>query len=365
VNAVAEVARPKRGSEIVALVEANPVMVLTDAKKFSEFYEAMRRETEALDADVSTDKGRKAIASMAYKVARTKTAIDEAGKKLNEDARARINAIDESRREIRKQLDDLKDEVRRPLTEWEEAEAQRVEQAQAELTRVREMGRVDYSDTSESVKSRLNELEAISLDHALHGETFGLAEAARTDALASLQSALERLTREEQERAELERLRAEAAERERIEAERREAEEAERRRAEAEKAEQERIAALQREAEERAKAEAEKKAREEREAAERAHAEALAAERRRAEEAERAAQAERDRIAREEADRKAAAEREAAEQARREADRAHRSKIMGAAKDALIEAGEIDEAAAKRIVLAIAANNIPNVSIRF
>jgi colicin import membrane protein len=55
----------------------------------------MKRETDALDADVTTEKGRKAIASMAYKVARTKTAIDEAGKKLNEEARARINAVDE------------------------------------------------------------------------------------------------------------------------------------------------------------------------------------------------------------------------------------------------------------------------------
>jgi colicin import membrane protein len=145
-NAVSEVVRPKE-NEIVALVEANPVMVLTDAKKFSEFYDAMRRETDALEADVATDKGRKAIASMAYKVARTKTAIDEAGKKLNEEARARINAIDESRREIRKQLDDLKDEVRRPLTEWEEAEASRLERAGAELAKIREMGRVDIGDS--------------------------------------------------------------------------------------------------------------------------------------------------------------------------------------------------------------------------
>lgn len=363
-SAVAEVARPKSG-EIVALVEANPVMVLTDPKKFSEFYEAMRRETDALDADVETDKGRKAIASMAYKVARTKTAIDEAGKKLNEEARARINSVDESRREIRKQLDDLKDEVRRPLTEWEEAEQQRVERAHAELTKIREMGRVDLDDTAPSVKARYGELDALTLDPNLHGDTLGIAEAAKADALAALLSAHERLVREEKERAELEKLRAEAAERERLEAERKTAEEAERRRAEAEKAENDRIAALQREAEERAKAEAERVAREEREATERAHAEALATERRRAEEAERATQAERDRIAREEATRKADEEKAAEEQLRREADRAHRGKIMAAAKEAIMEAGPVDEAVAKAIVLAIAAGSVPAITIRF
>jgi hypothetical protein len=363
-NAVSEVARQK-SSQIVELVEANPVMVLTDAKKFSEFYEAMRRETDALDADVSTDRGRKAIASMAYKVARTKTAIDDAGKKLNEEARARINAIDESRREIRKQLDDLKDEVRRPLTEWEEAEDERIAQAEAELAKVREMSRVGYEDTVESVKARIDELGAITLDAKVHGEALGIVQAALADGIVALRSAHDRLVREHEERQELERLRAEAAERERVEAERKEAEETERRRAEAEKAEQERIAALERQAEERAKDAAEKKAREEREAAERAHAEALAAERRRAEEAERAAQAERDRIAREEAERRATAEREAAAQAAREADRAHRSRIMAAAKEAIMEAGEIGEEVAKKIVLAIAANNVPNISIRF
>lgn len=362
-STAAETVAPTK--DIVSIVEANPVMVLTDRETFSRFYEQMKRETDALDADVTTEKGRKAIASMAYKVARTKTAIDEAGKKLNEEARTRINAIDESRREIRKQLDDLKDEVRQPLTEWEEAEARRAEQAQAELTKLREAARVDFDDTAETVKARADELEALNIAEKLHGEMHGVAIAARADAVTALRSAQERLVREEQERAELERLRAEAAERERLETERRAAEETERRRVEAEKAEADRIAALQREAEERAKAEAERKAQEEREATERAHAEALAAERRRAEEAEKAAQAERERIAREESARKAEADRAAAEQAARDADRAHRSKVMGAAKEAIMESGPVAEQAARAIVLAIAAGNVPNISIRF
>ena len=83
---------PKAGSNIVALVEATPAVVLTDKRKFSEFYEGMKAECDAHVPDLTTEKGRKAIASLAYKVARTKTAIDEAGKALNEDARALINA---------------------------------------------------------------------------------------------------------------------------------------------------------------------------------------------------------------------------------------------------------------------------------
>jgi colicin import membrane protein len=372
---MATAATIETGTSIVALVEATPVVVLTDKQKFSEFYEAMRAEVDAHVPDLTTEKGRKEIASLAYKVARTKTAIDEAGKKLNEEARARINAVDEARREIRKQLDELKDEVRRPLTEWEEAEDRRQQAAQQEVASIHTMQRVDFDDTADSVGDRLAALRAMTIDPDLHQAGTELAEAARDAAIAKLADAHARLVREEEERAELARLRAEKEEREARERQEREAaeakareeaaaREAEERRLAAEKVEQERLERVAREAEERAKAEAERKAQEEREAERRAHEEALAAERRRAEEAEAAAQAERDRLAAAEAERQRIADEEAAEQRRREADRAHRGRIMGEAKQAIMTCG-IDEPVAKAVVLAIAAGNVPHVSIKF
>lgn len=374
-NAVTEIARPK--SEIVALVEANPVMVLlTDAKKFSEFYEAMRRETDALDADVSTEKGRKAIASMAYKVARTKTAIDDAGKKLNEEARSRINAVDESRREIRQQLDALKDEVRKPLTAWETAEETRVDDCKNLLTLLKDSAVVGYDENADDVRKRIAMVQGLGLDAEVLQGYFPQAEALRGSTIATLNTVVERMHQEEAQRVELERLRAEAAERERVDADRVAAAEAEHRAAEAAKVEAEAKARAEAEqkareetvtkaAEDRARIESERKAIEEREAAERAHAEALAAERRRAEEAVRAAQAERDAATRAETERVAAVNREAAAQAARDADRANRSKVMGAAKTAIMEAGPVNEAVARAIVLAIAAGSVPAISIRF
>lgn len=353
------------GTDIVALVEATPVLVLTDKEKFSQFYEAIKEECDRHEPDLTTEKGRKEIASLAYKVARTKTAIDEAGKKLNEEARARINAVDEARRDIRRQLDDLKDEVRRPLTEWEEAEKLREEKAAQQLRELQEMGRIDFDDTAETVKARIDELMAIIIDPDVHAAGAEMAQKAKASALESLNSAHERLVREEAERAELERLRAAEAERERQAEEQRQREEEERRRAEAEKAEQERVAALEREAEERARREAEQAAEAERQRVQREHEEQLAAERRRAEEAEQAAQAERDRIAREDEERKAAEARASEEQRKREADREHRSKVMTAAKVAIMELGPVDEAVAKSIVLGIAAGNVPNVRMEF
>ena len=370
-------------TDIVSLVEASPVLVLTDRQAFSQFYDAMRRECDEHEPDLTTEKGRKAIASLAYKVARTKTAIDEAGKKLNEDARARINSVDEARREIRQQLDVLKDEVRRPLTEWEETEKQREASSAEQLAFIRECARVDMDATSNDVINRLKLLADLEIDEALHGDRTGIVSAALADTIEALEAARDRIKREEDDRVELERLREAEAERQKVEAERLAKEAEEQRLAEAEKAEAERLAQIERdneerakaeaertaqiaqEAEARAKAEAERAAQEEAQTKERAHQEALDAERRRADEAERAAQAERTRIAKEEADRVAEADRQFALQRQREADREHRSTVMTAAKEAIMEAGSIEEAVAKAIVLSIAAGNVPNVKLEF
>ncbi len=65
----------------------------------------------AAKLDISTDFGRKEIASLAYKVARSKTALDKSGKDLTEDIRKQKEAIDAERRKVTERLDSLKDEV--------------------------------------------------------------------------------------------------------------------------------------------------------------------------------------------------------------------------------------------------------------
>lgn len=360
---------------LVAQVNADPGLVLLDKERFNQFYEAIKAETDKLVPDLTTEKGRKEIASMAFKVAKTKTAIDAAGKLLNEEARAKINIVDAARRDIREKLDALKDEVRKPLTDWEAKEEERVTACEALIGRMKAAAIVPLEDTAQSVADRLAEVKAFALDEGQFQTLLPAAlqqQAATVDALTAARA---RLVKEEADRAELDRLRAEAAERaerERAEAEAKAAaesaerakQEAQARAARAAEEEKARIEAAAKAAEEAARARAEASARAEREAAERAHAEALAAEKRRADEAEAARQAEADRIARataaREAEEKAAAEAAAA----RAADIEHRSKIMGTAKQAIMGHG-VGEQTARAIVLAIAAGDVPNVSIKF
>ena len=356
------------GTDLVASVAAQPGLVILDRERFNQFYEAVKAETDKLVPDLTTEKGRAAIASMAFKVVKTKTAIDNAGKLLKEEAQATVTKVDAARREIRLKLEALSEEVRAPLTEWEENEKARLQQVEEFFTNLRQAGVVGADETADKIERRLSTVRAHTLDEdfdlALFGSRMDEIRVLRADVIAALDRGLERLRREEADRAELERLRAEAAEREakeRAEAEAKAAAEAEARRAEQEKAREEaakseaeaRVAAAAKAAEDAARATAEAKAKAEQEATERAHAEALAAEKRRADEAEAAHKAEADRLAAEQAQADA-----------RAADVAHRGKIMGAAKQAIMGHG-VGETTAKAIVLAIAAGDVPNVSIRF
>lgn len=334
-------------ADIVAYVSENPIAAFTDEASYSQFYEKVKSEVMSHVPDLTTEKGRKEIASLAYKVTRSKTAIDAAGKKLNEDARAQINKVDAQRRKIRDELDALADDVRRPLTEWENAEKEREMEAEKQLSEIADLAAVVPSDTAASIKARFDKLKHFVIRDDVHlgktNEVFAYFE----KTLAEVELAYERAAKYESDQAELARLRAEQEERDRVEREAREKAEAE-----------------QREKERREREAAEQKAREEA-AAQRARDE----EHRKAQEAIKKAEAEA-RAIREKAERAERERQEAIERARREeearaADREHRGKIMKAAKEAIMAAADISDDAAKKVVLAVAASEIPHISIRF
>lgn len=112
-------------TDLVVIEKSSAMAVFTNNEQLDPIIEKIEKEARSLVPDVSTKKGRDAIASMAHKVARSKTYIDNAGKDLVAELKALPKQIDESRRVVRERLDALKDEVRRPLTEWE-AEQERI-----------------------------------------------------------------------------------------------------------------------------------------------------------------------------------------------------------------------------------------------
>lgn len=244
-------------TDLVVIEKQNAMAVFTSKEQLDPIIEAIEKEARTLVPDLTTKKGRDAIASMAHKVARSKTYIDNAGKDLVAELKALPKQIDESRRIVRERLDALKDEVRRPLTEWE-AEQERIkaeEAMNAMHAEALEMNiRFDQElaakfeadhemallmnkdfDRDREEQRRLAEQAQRERDERLKQEA---AEQARRDAEAKHKAEIEAAARREAE----EKARAELAERQRVEAEQR----ADREKQEAEaRAEREKAAAVE------------------------------------------------------------------------------------------------------------------------
>lgn len=129
-------------STLVSVEKINALDVFT-SEGVDPILEAINKEIERFDADVTTSKGRKEIASMANKIARTKTFLDGAGKELVSEWKEKAKIVDGSRKKIRDTLDKWKDGVRAPLTEWENNEKARVDSHQHNLNLLLGLGDVD------------------------------------------------------------------------------------------------------------------------------------------------------------------------------------------------------------------------------
>ena len=405
---------------LVTTTTANPVAVFTDEAKFSEFYQKLKAATDQHVPDLTTDKGRKAVASLAFKVTKAKTTLVAAGKGLTEDWRKQIALVNATRNKMEEELDALADEVRRPLTEWEQAEAVRKAANTATIAKMRADALITDEDTSATVEARgraiydltfdepqwtleeresavVEQMGAVRLLHAARGR-LAAAEAAEAELQQLRAEKAERDAKDEAARIERERIEAEAeaarqeeariameaadaeaaakaAEEARVAAQAAEAariEQAARDAAEAERVRLEAVREAEREAERQAAAAAEAE-REAQRAAEKEEADRLLQiQRDRAAAAERAAEqaaaaaaaaeAERQRVASEAA---AEAARLAEDQRKRTEDIEHRRAIKTAVKEAIMEASGVAEEAAVKIVVAIIAGDVPHTTVAF
>lgn len=347
----------------------NPLAVVTNEDARTSFIDKLKKLISEQKPDTSTDKGRKEIASFAYKIARSKTAIDEAAKKSTEDMRAQINAVNETRNIVRKEIDELQALARKPLTDWENAEKARQERVEAIKQSIDSAKRdAIVTGGAMAMKQAIEILQSLDLNTDFDQHESEIITNRRNIQIEECQALLEQIEQAERDALELEKLREEKRIREEKEVQER-AEKKERElkeRQERERQEQEehdRLAAEKRAAEEK-----ENHARREKQIAEQAAAAERERIQREADQRVKDAE-EKARLAKEEADRKEKARideenRIAAEKLKRQQDIEHRSKIMTAAKEAIMKIGH-DEEAAKNIIRAIVAGEIPNVVINF
>ncbi|MFJ1573036.1 hypothetical protein ACIOAU_15855 [Pseudomonas sp. NPDC088322] len=365
---------------IEEISEANAPAIYV-AGGLQQFIDLVKGEVLGEVPDLKTRKGRERIASLAAKVSKSKTAVEKPGRDYLRRLKEMPKVVETELREFVTKMDTLRDETRRPLTEWEAAEDARIDRHNDRLNWLKTLADDLGELNSLQLKGLIAEAEGMQL--GAHWEEFEAeAGAVKDKVLSALRAALTKRETFEAEQAELARLRR--AEEERAEQDRiRAAQEA------AVEAERQRVAQAQ-------QAEREAAARREQELIDQAAAQEHEAENQRlqlklqAEQADRARiQAEADRVAAEqrmEQERQAAARRqeEAAEQARqeerrradaaaaetlrqqeaRERDEAHRRSINRAALEAFMAEG-MPESCAKMAVKLIAQRKIPNITISY
>lgn len=307
--------------------------------------------------DATTPNGRKEIASFAYKIAKEKSRVDSIGEEYASDLKSKVKVIDSERKKIRDGLDFLKEEVRKPVTEFEQREEKRIATIKAHLDDLAKIS--DFLETQNSsiddLQSRLKRLEMSNFNE--WDEFQSMADTIRADGAKRLREQIEAATKREADRIELERLRAAEAER-------------------AKKDHDEKVAA---EAAAKAKREAEAKAAAEMAAAEAATAKAkkeaedakaavVAAEKKAKDDAIAAAAAAEAATAKAVEDEKrraaAAAKAEAEAEETRKQNKAHQAAINNAAVAALVDAG-LSHEDAKKAVVAIVSGKVPNVTVRY
>jgi hypothetical protein len=293
---------------------------------------AIREEVTRLAAEIdkTTPAGLKQLGSLAYKVTKSKTFIESQRKSLVAAEKKRLQAIDTEGRRIWDILEGIADEVRKPLTDWEQIDKDRKAAHEATLLRLIDFGKVPFGATALDIKRLIATVE--SEDEKNMDEYSELAAGHKANALKALTAALKTAEEAEAQKAENERLKAEAQERET----------------------QERAISAARFAREAAEKEAE------------AERQRLLAEKQQAE--DRAAAAERRAKQAVEEERARAAEAKAKEQAeteKREANKKHRAKIHGEIRAAIKNVlGSTDDQVGA-LVEELAAGKIPHVSIQY
>jgi len=170
--------------------------------------------------DVSTAKGRARIASLAASASRSKTAIEKPGREYLRHLKEQPKIIEAELRRFVIECDEIRDETRRSLTEWEaeqdrlkqEAEAKKkAEELAAEVEVAHEMALLMNDAFDRDAKAKADEVERLRKAH----EEFIANEAAekvRREAEIAAQQERETAARRE---AEL-KLQAELAERDRL-----------------------------------------------------------------------------------------------------------------------------------------------------
>lgn len=345
-------------NELINIADYEPhVVALFENNKVADITAQIIEHCSSVVHDITTDDGKKELKQFVARIKKSSKLLDDLGKEHTAKLKALPKIVDQSRKNMRDRLEQLAVDVRKPLTDWEEAEEKRKTDIMSRMSAIDpfQRGVISIAPGERSTES-LRELLAVAERFIIDDSLSEYRESAqrlkeevklKLSGLISIQVGQE----EEQRRLEAERLEREAIERKERE-ERIAKEAAENARLEAErKAEVERQAILQREQEAK-------------EALIKAEKDRIAAEERAKIEKELAVKAEQERHAKEQEAIKAKEESDRIAAEKKAQNVKHRAKVHNTILGYLSELDGTPDAA-KNLITKIAKGEIPELTINY
>ena len=120
-------------TELFVIEDKDALATFTTPGALDPILARVRKHIDAFHGDATTSEGRAEIKSRAFAVTKSKTALKGVGDRLAREAKDLPKKIDAARRKVEETLDAWRDEVRKPLTDWELADEARVNRHAAAL----------------------------------------------------------------------------------------------------------------------------------------------------------------------------------------------------------------------------------------
>jgi len=197
-------------NELIKIEDLNPLEIFKSGG-LDPILKTISESAKSIVPDIETDKGRKELKSMAYAISRTKTTIDDVGKELVSGWKDQAKKVDAERKKSRDFLDTLKEEIREPLTTWEN----RVKKHEENIEIIRSYLTFDFEPSAEQLQERIE--SAKNTNNREWEEFAEQAKAVYEMVVEDLEERLNNRIKHESEQAELEELRKIKAEKDRAE----------------------------------------------------------------------------------------------------------------------------------------------------
>jgi len=183
------------------------------------YYQTIREQVMSEVPDLTTKKGIARVKSLAAMVSSSKVAVEKPGREYLKQLKEMPKVIEATLRDWNQKMDSLRDEVRKPVTDMEDAEKARIVALELRVNEIKQIGDSVTTDLDSLVLGELLEsLNKISIDDSFQ-EFKEVAQHAKSNVESKLQQFLSVRVQFEEGQKELARLRAEQEERDRIQRE--------------------------------------------------------------------------------------------------------------------------------------------------